>query len=141
MKKTLASMALSTSEVHRAAKMLTAPQLKRLISNLNRALEKKESEHRAKKLKEVAQVINEIGASEAELRDLIESPKKTAKAKQVGPKRTKSRGVKKGTKIPKKYQLREGNKVHKWTGRGRMPLVFKNYIESGGCLSECLIKT
>lgn len=86
----------------------------------------------------MAKVINEIGASEAEQRGLIKSP--IRQAKQAEPNRTKTRGVKKGSEIPQKYQLREGNEIHQWTGRGRMPIVLQEYIELGGSLFECLIK-
>ena len=50
------------------------------------------------------------------------------------------RGPKKGSKVPAKYSLKVQGRRHEWTGRGRMPLAFKNYIESGGSLESCLIK-
>jgi len=33
-----------------------------------------------------------------------------------------------------------GKELHKWTGRGRMPLVFKEFLDKNGSLDKCLIK-
>jgi DNA-binding protein H-NS len=38
-----------------------------------------------------------------------------------------------------KYKITSEGKTHKWTGRGRMPIVFKNFVENGGTLDQCLI--
>ena len=43
-------------------------------------------------------------------------------------------------KVKPKYALKRGKKVHRWTGRGRMPIVFKEFVESGGKMDECLIR-
>ena len=58
-------------------------------------------------------------------------PKKSATKRKAGPK--------KGSKVAPKYQIKVGKQTYKWTGRGRMPLVFKEYVEEGGALEKCLI--
>ena len=45
-----------------------------------------------------------------------------------------------GHKVAPKYRLTVGKQIHEWTGRGRMPLVFKEFVEKGNPLEKCLIK-
>jgi len=73
----------------------------------------------------------------------------SSKAQKVSAKKSKVRaktttrkskvGPKKGSKVAPKYKITNEGKTHKWTGRGRMPLVFKHFIDQGGALNNCLI--
>ena len=84
-------------------------------------------------------MMQELGLTTADLTSTTAkaAPKRGRSKKAVA--KTK-RGPKKGQRVAPKYTLKAGNKTHQWTGRGRMPLVFKNHIESGKSLESCLIK-
>ena len=79
-----------------------------------------------------------MGLTAADVKNLLATPsnRKTA-SKNTHHRKTAPR---KGKKVAPKYSIKAGKKVHKWTGRGRMPLVFKEFVETGGALEQCLIK-
>ena len=80
-----------------------------------------------------------LGITAADVRKLTATgPKRKAASKKATAKR--KRGPRKGKKVAPKYQLKVGKELHKWTGRGRMPLVFKEFVEKNGSLDKCLIK-
>ena len=80
-----------------------------------------------------------MGLSAADVRKLTapQPKRKTASKKTAAKRKT---GPRKGKKVAPKYQLKVGKETHKWTGRGRMPLVFKEFLEKNGSLDKCLIK-
>ena len=129
-----------------------APEdLERAIQNLQAAATKikkgeaeKAARQRAANLKKLKSMMAEMGLSAADVRGLggAKAKKRPGRPKKAAAKRnaTAKKGPKKGTKVAPKYQLKVGKQTHKWTGRGRMPLVFKNHVESGGSLESCLIK-
>ena len=143
----LLSIARSKATANRLAKALSQAELKRAIENLQSAavaIKKSESvkaeKARTANLKKLRAMMEKMGLSAEDMRGL--SPKKAA-AKRGRPKKTAVKrkvGPKKGTKVAPKYQIKVGKQTHKWTGRGRMPLVFKEYVEKGGALEKCLIK-
>lgn len=104
----------------------------------------KAARRRAANLKKLKSMMAEMGLSAADIRDSgranikkrVGRPKKTTAKRKANPKR----GPKKGTKVAPKYQLKVGTQTHKWTGRGRMPLVFKEHVAKGNSLESCLIK-
>ena len=147
----LTSIAKSKATANRLAKTLTTAELKKAIANLQGALDyakKREAEKATKKraanLKKLKAMMAEMGLSAADVRGLggAKAKKRPGRPKKAAAKRnaTAKKGPKKGTKVAPKYQLKVGKQTHKWTGRGRMPLVFKNHVESGGSLESCLIK-
>ena len=146
-KNALTHIADSKAAANRLAKRLTIKQLEKAIANLQGALDnakKLESEKAAKKqaanLKKLKAMMAEMGLSAADLRKVAGKPpaKRKTAAKKVS---AKSKGdPRKGKKIAPKYQLKVGKQTHKWTGRGRMPLVFKEHVAKGGSLEKCLIK-
>ena len=84
-------------------------------------------------------MMTKMGLSATDVRKLMASPsqhkavtKKTMAERKPGPR--------KGKKVAPKYQLKVGEETHRWTGRGLMPLVFKDFVEKGGSLEKCLIK-
>ena len=143
------------SQSKRAANAVTksvpAKTLDAAIKNLQAAknqIEKKESEKAAKahaaNIKKLKSMMVDLGISADDLKTTAagartpgQKPAKKPPAKSVT---STKKGPKKGTKVAPKYQLKVGKQTHKWTGRGRMPLVFKNHVESGGSLESCLIK-
>ena len=146
-KNILLAVAKSKTTANRLAKGLSSEDLKRAITNLQSAaaaIQKAESakaeKARAANLKKLKAMMDKMGLSAEDMRGL--SPKKAA-AKRGRPKKTASKrktDPKKGTKVAPKYQIKVGKQTYKWTGRGRMPLVFKEYVEKGGALEKCLIK-
>ena len=99
----------------------------------------KAAKARSTNLKKIKSMMADLGLTTA---DLTSTTAKIA-SKRGRPKKAVAktkRGPKKGRKVAPKYALKVANKTHQWTGRGRMPLVFKNHIESGKSLESCLIK-
>ena len=132
---TLTSIAKSKSTANRLAKALSAAELKKAIDHLQAALtniKKREATKAAKKqvadLKKLKTMMTKLGITAADVRKLT----------TTGPKR--KTGPRKGKKVAPKYQLKVGKELHTWTGRGRMPLVFKEFLDKNGSLDKCLIK-
>ena len=149
--KTLLSAAKSKVTANKLAKSMAPEDLERAIQNLQAAATKikkgeaeKAARQRAAKLKKLKSMMAEMGLSAADVRGLggAKAKKRPGRPKKAAAKRKAAakKGPKKGTKVAPKYQLKVGKQTHKWTGRGRMPLVFKNHVESGGSLERCLIK-
>lgn len=146
-KNTLSTIAKSKATANRLAKALSQVELKRAIKNLQSAaatMQKAESakaeKARAANLKKLKAMMDKMGLSTEDIRGLSS---KKAPAKRGRPKKSsadKKVSARKGKKVAPKYSLKSGEETHKWTGRGRMPLVFKEFVENGGSLEECLIK-
>ena len=149
--KSLLSAAKSKVAANKMVKSLAPEDLDRAIQNLQAAaakIKKVEAEKAARKreanLKKLKAMIAKMGLSAADVRDLSgtgakKRPDRSKKAAATR-KTPAKRGPKKGTRVAPKYQLTVGKQTHKWTGRGRMPSVFKEYVAKGGSLDKCLIK-
>ena len=133
------------------AKSMAPEDLERAIQNLQAAATKikkseadKAARQRAANLKKLKSMMTEMGLSAADVRGLgsAKAARRPGRPKKATAKRTATtkKGPKKGTKVAPKYQLKVGKQTHKWTGRGRMPLVFRDFLEKGGPLERCLIK-
>ena len=130
------AIAKSKATANRALKGLDIEQVERALKNLSAAaktLKDRESQ-RAQRKKEVAvkklqSMMDELGIS---AEDIVAS-KKPASVKK------KATGPKKGNKVAPKYQITVDAQTFKWTGRGRTPVVFKNHVDQGGSLDDCLI--
>ena len=141
--KTLLSAARSKAAANKMAKSLTPDDLDRAIKNLQaeaikikKAKADKAERQREANLKKLRAMMKEMGLSAADVRDLSgtkakKRPDRSNKAAATG-KKCGKRGPKKGTKVAPKYQLKVGKQTHKWTGRGRMPSAFKEYVAKGG---------
>ena len=64
--------------------------------------------------------------------------KKTTNTKSKATTKKKA-GPRNGTKVAPIYQIVADGKKIKWTGRGRMPVAFREFVEKGGSLEQCLI--
>ena len=145
--KFLKGIAKSKLAARRAAELLSDEELSSAIANLraaktNKAKREKEkaAKLKAANIKKVQTLMNQLGISAIDVRSssAIGKPKKAvSKTRKLTKKKT---GPKKGSKVAPKYQIKAGKQVYKWTGRGRMPLVFKEYVAKGGSLEKCLIK-
>ena len=142
----LAKIAHSKASANRVAKSLSSSQLKSAISNLQSALKATEareatrdSKRRAANIKKLAAMMAKMGLTASDIAG--KSPRKPGKkAVQQSKAGAKSKaGPRKRNKVAPKYKITSEGKTHQWTGRGRMPLVFKHFVEQGGSLDQCLI--
>ena len=149
--KMLLSAAKSKVAANKMAKSMALEDLERAIQNLQAAATKikkgeaeKAARQRAANLKKLKSMMTEMGLSAADVRGLggAKAKKRPGRPKKVAAKRKAAakKGPKRGIKVAPKYQLKVGKQTHKWTGRGRMPLVFKEHVAKGGSLEKCLIK-
>ena len=129
----LAPLAKSKMKARSAAKGLSSAELKRVITNLSQVLntEVKKEEARAAaakktKIEKIRALMVEGGLSPADLKG---APAKRGRRKAA-----------KKSKIAPKYRLGVGGVEHLWTGRGRPPKVFKDYMDSGKSKESCAIK-
>lgn len=132
----LQAIARSKAAANRALKGLDIEQVERALNNLSAAAKtiKERESLRSQRKKDVAvkklkSMMDQLGISAED----IVAEKKSAST------RKKTTGPKKGNKVAPKYQISVDGQVFKWTGRGRTPVVFKNYIDQGGSLDDCLI--
>lgn len=142
----IAKVAQSKATANRIAKSLSLRQLKSAISNLQSALEaaeareaEKDNKRRAANIKKLSVMMTKMGLTPSDItgRAALKPGKKRVKHSKI-PAKSKV-GPKKGTKVAPKYTITSEGKTHQWTGRGRMPLVFKAFIDQGGALEQCLI--
>ena len=149
--KMLLSAAKSKVAANKMAKSMALEDLERAIQNLQAAATKikkgeaeKAARQRAANLKKLKSMMTEMGLSAADVRGLggAKAKKRPGRPKKVAAKRKAAakKGPKRGTKVAPKYQLKVGKQTHKWTGRGRMPLAFKEHVAKGGSLEKCLIE-
>lgn len=139
-------IAKSKATANRLAKSLDANDLEKAIDHLQAALvtakkqkAKKAAAKQAADLKKLKAMMAKMGLSAADVKKLMATTgKRKAASKKTKAKR--KAGPRKGKKVAPKYQLKVGKEVYRWTGRGRMPLVFKEFVETGGSLDKCLIK-
>ena len=144
----ISALAKSKASANRVAKSLESKMVKAAISNLQTALKTleareaaKESKRRDANIKKLSAMMAEMGLSAADLsagggkktrkKAAAKTKSKAASKKKAGPRR--------GTKVAPKYQIVVDGKKIKWTGRGRMPVAFRDFVEKGGSLEQCLI--
>ena len=139
----LSAIAKSKAAANKLAKNIPLDQLESAIKNLQNAAktirkreQSKAAARRKAAIKKVTALMEDMGLSPRDLtgagvKDKAGVRKKKPVAKKTGPK--------KGTKVAPKYELKIKGETHRWTGRGRLPLVFKDYVEKGGNLDKCLI--
>lgn len=138
----IASLAKSKTVAKRLAKKATAPQVERAIEHLQLALQdakkreqEKESKRKEINLKKLSAMVSELGLAPEDLVKLtggtVGKKRKVAAKSKPGPKS--------GKKVAPKYQISHEGQIKQWTGRGRMPVVFKEFLDQGGNLEQCLI--
>lgn len=144
-------IAKSKATANRIAKAIDLTHLQLAITHLQDALKtaqtreaKRDSKRRAANIKKLTSMMAEMGLSP---QDIAKNARKTPEKKSPKKSKTSSKttakkskvGPKKGSKVAPKYKIISGEQIHKWTGRGRMPIVFKNFVGNGGTLDQCLI--
>ena len=131
----ISSIAKSKVAANKALKSLTIEEAERAIANLTAATETakaREAERTEKKkaiaVKKLKTMMSEMGISAADIA-----------GSDFAPAASTRKARKKPGKVPAKYSITVDGETHRWTGRGRTPVVFKNHVEQGGSLDDCLI--
>jgi len=129
----LAPLAKSKLKARSAAKGLSVAELEKVIANLSNVLktEKEKEKSRADAAKK---------AKIAKIKALMdESGLKPDDLKTAGRGRRKKKAARKKSKVQPKYRLVVDGDEHLWSGRGRPPRVFKEYMDAGNSKESCAI--
>lgn len=133
----LTPLAKSKIKTRAAVKGMTLEQVQKLIDNLNDVLasvkKKEETRAEASKKSKIAKIKALMAESGLAPDDL--------KASVVGKGRKKAAKPKKKAKakVAAKYRLVIDGEEHLWSGRGRPPRVFKDYMDAGNSKDSCAI--
>lgn len=143
---TLLSIAKSKAAANRAAKSLTVAQVEKAIANLSAAMvavkqreSEKEQRRKAADLKKLTAMMEKLGVSAEDV--AAATGKKSGRGKGKSKAKTaRGKSANRGKKVAPKYAIEANGEKHQWTGRGRMPVVFREFVENGGSLDTLLIK-
>lgn len=134
-KAALITISRSKTAARKAASQITSAELDTAIRNLQAAkqflekqAEKKSSAQKSKQIKKVMSLLDQMGLKPEDLGKLRKAT--TRSTKKLAPRR----------KIPAKYRITVKGVVTEWSGRGRMPVVFREAAVKKGGLSRYLIK-
>jgi DNA-binding protein H-NS len=134
---TLAPLAKSKLKARSAAKGLSVAELEKVIANLAAALdmEKKKENQKAEAAKKasiakIKALMDETGLAPEDLKASGRSRRGKAKAKAKG---------KAKRSVEPKYRLVIDGEEHLWSGRGRPPRAFKEYMDAGNSKESCAI--
>ncbi|NKF51113.1 H-NS histone family protein [Shewanella sp. WXL01] len=114
-----------------AVKDLALEDLRDVATKLNKIIDDREAEEKAKaeanaaRDARIAEILAQIEESGLSIEDLDASATKPA------PKKRAPR--------PAKYQITVDGELITWTGQGRMPTVFKNEVDAGKSMDDFLI--
>lgn len=130
----LLPMVSSKLKAKAAMKGLSVNDIERLIANFKNVLE---TELKKETLRDEAQKKSKI----AKIKALMEESGLNAKdlEKVTGRGRRKKVAKKTRKKAAPKYRLMLSGAEHLWSGRGRPPTVFKDYMASGKSKESCAI--
>lgn len=130
----LGPLAKSKLKARSAAKSLSVDELEKVIANLTGVL-------RQEKAKEATKAAAAKRAKIAKIQALMaESGLKPEDLKGAGKGRgSKKAAAKKRGKVAPKYRLVVNGEEHLWTGRGRPPKVFKDYMDAGNTKESCAL--
>jgi DNA-binding protein H-NS len=134
------SIAKSKAMANRLVKDASEAQVLRAISNLQAALKTAKAREAAKLEKKKAANMKKLTAMMAEMGLSGSDVAKLAAGKRTAKKATRKAGARKGQKVAPKYSIKANGETIQWTGRGRMPVAFREFVAKGGSLQKCLIK-
>ena len=134
-KSTLLKIAESKTAARKIASQVSLSELTTVVKNLQAAeqfLKKqavnKEQADKAKKIKKAISMLDNMGLKPEDLG----SAKTTSSARR--------KGTKNGRKVAPKYRITVKGVTTEWSGRGRMPVVFRDAMSKSGSLNKYLIK-
>jgi DNA-binding protein H-NS len=119
-----------------ATNSLSIKELRDVVTKLEIVIEKRieqeavVAQQKAEKLAQIEKIREQMIAAGLDISDF--------NATLVTPSKKGNR--RKGAKRPIKYSITVNGSETKWTGIGRMPLVFSHALENGATLDEFLIK-
>lgn len=130
----LAPLAKSKLKARSAAKGLSVAELDKVIANLTNVLQ-------TEKAKEKTKAESAKKAKIAKIKALMdESGLKPDDLKGTGRGRGRKKAKRKAkSKVPPKYRLVVDGVEYLWSGRGRPPKVFKDYMDAGNSKESCAI--
>ncbi len=132
MASSLAPLAKSKIKARAAAKGLSIAEIQKLVDHFTSILE-------SAKKKEVSKAETAKRAKIAKIKALMsESGLRPEDLKGPGRGRRK-KAAKKKAKVAPKYRLVVDGQEYLWSGRGRPPKVFKDYMDSGKSKESCAI--
>lgn len=134
------SIAKSKAMANRLVKDASEAQVLRAISNLQAALKTAKAREAAKLEKKKAANMKKLTAMMAEMGLSGSDLAKLAAGKRTAKKAKRKAGARKGQKVAPKYSIKANGETIQWTGRGRMPVAFREFVAKGGSLQKCLIK-
>ena len=128
----LAPLAKSKLKARSAAKGLSTAELEKVIANLTGVLETEKEKEKSKaeaakkaKIAKIKALMDESGLRPDDLKGAARGRKKSKR-------KTKA-------KVPPKYRLVVDGVEYLWSGRGRPPKVFKDYMDAGNSKESCAI--
>ena len=134
-KSALLKIGKSKTTARRIAGQVSLSDLNAAIKNLQSAervlvkqVAKKESVKKAQQIKKAMSMLDRMGLKPEDLGKAKRSPKKVRKTS--GAKR----------KVAAKYRITVKGVTTDWSGRGRMPVVFREAIGKNGSIDKYLIK-
>ena len=134
-KATLIKISESKMAARKMASQISATELDSVISNLKAARDflAKQATNRA-----VAQREQKIKKAMSMLKKLGLNPEDLARSSGV-PRNSKKNSTSRN-KVSAKYRITVNGVVSEWSGRGRMPVVFRDAMERNGDLLRYVIK-
>ncbi|MEM1402833.1 MAG: H-NS histone family protein [Pseudomonadota bacterium] len=129
----------SKRELRAAIKHKSIEELERLIKNLNEILGREKERDKAKLAAAKKAKIAKIKALMAESGLSPEDLKGGAKRGRPAKKSARSNAKKAKRKVAPKYRLLVDGTEYLWSGRGRPPKVFKEYMDAGNSKESCAI--
>ena len=133
------ALARSKTKLRAAAKGLSASELEKMRTNLESILESEREKEKLKiaaaKKAKIAKIKALMAESGLSPEDLKGGGKRGRPAKSAGKKTAK----KAKRKVAPKYRLVVNGTEYLWSGRGRPPKVFKDYMEAGNSKESCTI--
>lgn len=134
-KATLIKISESKMAARKMASQISATELDSVISNLKAARDflAKQAANRA-----VAQREQKIKKAMSMLKKLGLNPEDLARSSGI-PRNSKKNSTSRN-KVSAKYRITVNGVVSEWSGRGRMPVVFRDAMERNGDLLRYVIK-
>lgn len=135
--KTLAQSKVAANKAVKAAGIATAEkaigQLEAALKQAKQREAAQADQKRQENAKKIASMMSNLGVSVADISGLTGTKKGRGRpAKKIA--------TKKRAKVAPKYRLKAGGQTHEWSGRGRTPVVFRDFVAQGGKLESCLIR-
>ena len=134
-KSALLKIAKSKTAARKIASQVPLSELAAAVNNLQSAEQflkkqaaKKESTDKTKKIKKAISILSNMGLKPEDLG----TGKNGSGARRAN--------TKKSRKVAAKYRITAKGVTTEWSGRGRMPLAFKDAMRKSGSLDKYLIK-